>query len=87
LLLLLLLLPCVCWLLQATGREKDCIDTYKWLEDNHPIPKVKKQVGGCGCKQGINRRHVAGVDLYVRFQCLPSMYYTYAYGWLCCLLW
>jgi hypothetical protein len=30
--------------LQATGREKDCIDTYKWLEDNHPIPKVKKQV-------------------------------------------
>jgi hypothetical protein len=29
---------------QATGREKDCIDTYKWLEDNHPIPKVKKQV-------------------------------------------
>ncbi|WIA29826.1 hypothetical protein OEZ86_012297 [Tetradesmus obliquus] len=28
---------------QATGREKDCIDTYKWLEDNHPIPKIKKQ--------------------------------------------
>jgi hypothetical protein len=45
LLLFLCLLSRVCCLLQATGREKDCIDTYKWLEDNHPIPKVKKQVG------------------------------------------
>lgn len=25
---------------QACGREQDCIDTYKWLEDNHPVPKV-----------------------------------------------
>lgn len=28
---------------QACGREQECIDTYKWLEDNHPVPKVKKQ--------------------------------------------
>lgn len=29
--------------MQACGREKDCIDTYKWVEDNHPVPKIKKQ--------------------------------------------
>eukprot|EP00775_Hariotina_reticulata_P010561 gene10561-10721_t len=28
---------------QACGREQDCINTYKWLEDNHPVPKMKKQ--------------------------------------------
>ncbi|KAF8073247.1 hypothetical protein HT031_000908 [Scenedesmus sp. PABB004] len=28
---------------QACGRESDCIATYKWLEDNHPVPKVRKQ--------------------------------------------
>jgi len=28
---------------QACGREQDCINTYKWLEENHPVPKVKKQ--------------------------------------------
>lgn len=28
--------PCV----QACGREEECINTYKWLEDNHPVPKV-----------------------------------------------
>lgn len=29
-----------CLFTQACGREQECIDTYKWLEDNHPVPKV-----------------------------------------------
>ncbi|KAI8467958.1 MAG: hypothetical protein J3K34DRAFT_428856 [Monoraphidium minutum] len=28
---------------QAVGREQDCIDTYKWIEVNHPLPRVRKQ--------------------------------------------
>lgn len=32
-----------CHFTQACGREQECIATYKWLEDNHPVPKVKKQ--------------------------------------------
>lgn len=36
----LLCCPLLLMLLQACGREDECIETYKWLEDNHPIPKV-----------------------------------------------
>jgi tetratricopeptide (TPR) repeat protein len=28
---------------QAVGREADCIETYKWIEANHPLPKTRKQ--------------------------------------------
>jgi tetratricopeptide (TPR) repeat protein len=28
---------------QAVGKEKKCIDTYKFLESNHPLPSVRKQ--------------------------------------------
>jgi tetratricopeptide (TPR) repeat protein len=28
---------------QAVGQEKKCIDTYKFLESNHPVPAVRKQ--------------------------------------------
>lgn len=28
---------------QAVGEEKKCIDTYKFLETNHPLPAVRKQ--------------------------------------------
>lgn len=30
-------------LLQAVGREQDCIELYKWLEDNHPMRSIKRQ--------------------------------------------
>ena len=29
--------------LQACGREQDAIDACKWVEDNHPMRKLKKQ--------------------------------------------
>lgn len=29
--------------LQAVGREQDCIDMYKTLENTHPNPQIKKQ--------------------------------------------
>ena len=28
---------------QAVGREADCVDTYKWIEANHPLPRMRKQ--------------------------------------------
>jgi hypothetical protein len=30
---------------QAVGREQECIDTYVWLEANHPLARVRKQAG------------------------------------------
>ncbi|KAF5825890.1 hypothetical protein DUNSADRAFT_6154 [Dunaliella salina] len=29
--------------LQACGRERDCVELYRYMENNHPLPKVKKQ--------------------------------------------
>lgn len=29
--------------MQATGREQDCIDLYKTLENTHPNANIKKQ--------------------------------------------
>ncbi|KAL6748275.1 hypothetical protein V8C86DRAFT_1176484 [Haematococcus lacustris] len=28
---------------QACGRETECVDLYKYLEANHPLPRVRKQ--------------------------------------------
>eukprot|EP00983_Pelagomonas_calceolata_P050772 1142134-Pelagomonas_calceolata.AAC.2 len=29
--------------LQACGRERDCVELYRYMENNHPLPKFKKQ--------------------------------------------
>jgi tetratricopeptide (TPR) repeat protein len=31
---------------QANGQEDKCIDTYKFLESNHPLPSIRKQAAG-----------------------------------------
>mmetsp|Transcript_4386 Transcript_4386/g.11931 ORF Transcript_4386/g.11931 Transcript_4386/m.11931 type:complete len:314 (-) Transcript_4386:984-1925(-) len=28
---------------QACGRERDCVELYRYMENNHPLPKFKKQ--------------------------------------------
>lgn len=30
-------------MVQACGREDECISTYKVLEDTHPVPRVRRQ--------------------------------------------
>ena len=33
-------------LLQACGREEDCLETYRTLERSHPVPAIRRQATG-----------------------------------------